>query len=76
MKDDSFILTLRWIIGGGAALTICYMIGIALGVTRVEAPAWVQAVASLSLRHIHEKEWRADFVMSMASELRLSMSTI
>lgn len=47
MQDDkSFTLALSWIIGTGAALWICYMIGLALGVTRAEAPAWAQAVGA------------------------------
>lgn len=69
MKDDKgFTLALSWIVGGAAALWICYMLGAFLGVSRNEAPAWVQAVGSImaicaaivisSWQHRAEKERR------------------
>ncbi|MNS20060.1 hypothetical protein D3C72_517910 [compost metagenome] len=49
MKEDKgFTLALSWIIGSAAGLAICYMIGIALGVTRLEGPAVIQAIGSIA----------------------------
>lgn len=48
MKDDKgFTLALSWIIGGGAALWICYLVGGFFGVSRAEAPAMIQAIGSI-----------------------------
>lgn len=70
-EDKSFTLALSWIIGGLAAVAICYMLGCFLGIGHAEAPSWVQAIGSvgaivfawfMSVHHqrLQEKERRKD----------------
>lgn len=77
MEDESFTDALRWIFGVAAAVAVCYMIGIALGVTRAEAPAWVQAVGSFAAigiaiwiaRAQHSNDKRMDADRRVRSEI-------
>lgn len=48
MKEDRvFTLALSWIIGGLAAIAICYMLGYFLGITEGNAASWTQAFGSI-----------------------------
>lgn len=72
MKEDKvFTLALCWIIGGLAAVAICYMLGCFLGIKSTDAPSWIQAIGSvgaivfawfMSAHHqrLQEKERRKD----------------
>lgn len=47
MKNVRFETVMSWIVGTGAVCAIVYMVGLAFCVSRVEAPAWVQAFGSI-----------------------------